>query len=327
MYPTSRLAYLESQLVESSSNLTLKRPTARPLSRSSRYIQLHRGIYLPITAWGVLSREEQHLAKVLSTHRSATEPPVFSHISAAILHDLPIYGAIDETAHTTGQPKGAARPAPNLKRHRAPRRDAEITEIAGIHCTTVERTLLDLARLYPAEVSLSAVDGFLREEFKVKQHVDWERHGDWKATMMEHLLRMNGARGIRLARQVFELADPRVDSVLESVSHLQLHRMGFAVELQVAVPSPKGSNYYVDFEFLGLDLFGECDGQNKYLDAELRAGLTAEQVVYREKRREEWICSTTGNRMIRWGFPDVTSAQVFARKLQAYGVMIPHIPR
>jgi hypothetical protein len=122
---------------------------------------------------------------------------------------------------------------------------------------------------------------------------------------------------------VLHLADPRIDSVLESVSHLQLSRLGFDVALQVPVPSPKGWMYFVDFELLGLDVFVECDGKSKYTEVGLRDGLSANDVLCREKRREDWISGRERKRIIRWGFPEVSSPALLARRLRAFGVPIP----
>lgn len=327
MTPAERLARIDPLLLSSRSRVTLEYPVPRSFSNSIAHTKIRPGTYLSAKIWQDFSVEDQHLARILTAHRSADKPPVFSHISAAILLGLPIFGQVGDAVHTTVPTGSACRQSASVRRHRVTGEVPEITIVAGIQCTSVEKTLLDLACLYPAETSLSAIDGFLRQEFKVDSRVDRSRHGDWAAEMTDRLEGMRGERGVRRARQIFAIADPRVDSVLESISHLQLRRLGFEVDLQVPVPSPKNGTYFVDFEFVGLDLFGECDGQNKYLSAKMRAGLTAEQVVYREKRREEWICSTTGKRMIRWGFPDVVSALVFAQRLQAYGIEIPRFPR
>lgn len=114
--------------------------------------------------------------------------------------------------------------------------------------------------------------------------------------------------------------------MLESVSHLQLRRLGFDVALQVAVPARVRGHYFVDFELLGLGVFAECDGKSKYTDTVLRGGLSAEEVMYREKRREEWIASTTGKRVVRWGYADVATPMTLAQLLESYGVPIPNPP-
>lgn len=250
------------------------------------------------------------------------------HHTAAILHGLPVYGEIPEATHLS-TPSGrtpSSTPTPQVIRHRAQVKEQEIVTIAGLRCTSLNRTLVDLARFAPQETALCAVDGYLREEFRVNRHVDWERHAEWLAEMQAQLGGLQGARGVARASQVFEIADPRTDSVLESLSHLQLRRLGFEVALQVAVRSPSGGTYHVDFEFVGRDLFGECDGKHKYLDARLRGGLSAEEVVYREKRRRDWIRGVTKKDLIHWGYADVRAVQTFAHRLEAFGLVLPRPP-
>lgn len=300
---------------------------ARRLSLDSNALtRISRGSYLPSTVWQSFNEKDRHIARALAAHHSARRPTVFSHLTAAILHGLPIYGAIPNMVHVTGSAEQTTRPTAGVLRHRMSLRPNDVVHIAGVRCTSVERTLIDLACTALPEVSLAAIDGYLRREFKVEHLIDWSMYAEWQAEMGDRLGALRGARGVRKARFVFGLADPRIDSVLESLSHLQLRRLGFDVALQVPVPSPKGASYYVDFEFIGLRLFGECDGKDKYVNALLRAGLSAEEILYREKRRQDWICGTTKKNLIRWGYPDVATALTLARRLHAFGVPIPSMP-
>ena len=313
-------------MIESTSHPSLVSPTPRDLSRSADHTSLHRGLYLESREWQTLSGADRHLARMLAAQRSATRPVVFSHVSAAVLLGLPIYGSLGAAVHTLSPAGGASHSSTCVTRHRAALPEADIVSIAGLRCTSPERTLLDLARFLSAETSLSAIDGFLRQEFKVDHRVDWDSHWQWRAEFEARLAGLRGERGVRRARRVLELADPRSDSVLESVSHLRLRQLGFEVDLQVPIRAPHGGSYYVDFEFLGLDLFGECDGKAKYLRAEMRSGRSAEEIVHREKRRHDWICGTTKKNLIRWEYVDVTTLTAFARRLHAFGVRTPRLP-
>ncbi len=288
--------------------------------------RLHRGIYLPVEISASLRPEDRHLARVLAVQERAVGGPVFSHVSAAVLLGLPLHSGADGPVHLTTRVAGPNRRSPGIVRHRAPLAEHEVVEVCGLLCTSPDRTLLDLARFEPAETAISCADAFLRREFRVDRRIDHLRLECWRGGMLETLARMPGERGVLRAQEVLELADPRTDSVLESVSHLYLRRLGFDVELQVPVPSPTGGTYFVDFEFLGLGLFGECDGKAKYLDERLRGGNSADELVYREKRRENWITGTTRNDIIRWGWPETATIHRFARHLSACRVRIPRRP-
>lgn len=302
-------------------------PHVRPsLDRNGDFVRLHRGSYLPKRRWSALSIEDRHLATMLSAQRAATRPLVFSRISAAILLGLSTYQPRDTRVHVVTSESGAGKTSAGIVRHRCPIESADIVSVHGLLCTSPLRTLLDLARFEPTELALAATDSYLRQEYRVGRNLDLNGVEDWRDAYADRLLHLRGHRGVRFAWQVCELADPRCDSVLESVSHLQLRRLGFDVALQVAVPARVRGHYFVDFELLGLGVFAECDGKSKYTDIVLRGGLSAEEVMYREKRREEWIASTTGKRVVRWGYADVATPMTLAQLLESYGVPIPNPP-
>lgn len=323
MNAAQRIERIAPLIVSTSSNAPL-RVTERPQRGNAQdYICLRRGSYVETTAWSALSEEDQHLARAIATNKGTRRPPVFSHITAAIIHGIPVYGLIPDATHITGPAAGGSTGSAQVIRHRADADPSEIIEIAGMYCTSITRTLHDLARFAPPETALAAIDWYLHHEFSVNRLIDWARVSEWRAEMTAQLVLQRGARGARRAQQILALADPRKESVLESISHLQLHRLGIDVELQVPVPSPKGNFYYVDFEFKGRQMFGECDGKEKYVKAATRAGLSAEEILYREKRRQDWICGTTRKGLIRWGFADVRTPQLLARRLRAFGIALP----
>lgn len=111
--------------------------------------------------------------------------------------------------------------------------------------------------------------------------------------------------------------------MLESVSRLQLLRLGFEVELQVPVASPSGGYLYMDFELLGLRVYGECDGDFKYTDPELRGDRTADEVVVKEKKRDNWVSGLTNYKMAHWGARDAMTTHRLGQLLKGYHVPLP----
>ncbi|MCA0345970.1 MAG: hypothetical protein LCH31_02800 [Actinobacteria bacterium] len=166
-------------------------------------------------------------------------------------------------------------------------------------------------------------DAYLRDNFRVERHIDEVSVADWRDRLGERAAEIPGQRGVRTVRWIAAFADARADSPLESVSRYHLEKLGFQVAIQVPVPARSRGNYYLDFEFEGLKFFGECDGKNKYTDPDLLSGETAEERLYAEKRRADWIEATTQKRIIRWGWPDVGTTRGFGLQLQAFGVPLP----
>lgn len=287
------------------------------------HVRIHHGWYVDHEIWSTWNANDQHLARILAVHRSARTPPVFSYISAAELHGFSLHEPPIGPVHISTGVGGGGRPSYGIRRCQASLSELEIFEKHGLRFTTPERTILDLARGATAETALICADHHLRKEFRVDRIFDTHGAGEWKQAVQRMADEAPGKRGVRAVRRVLDLADPRKDSALESLSHLQLTRLGFDVTLQVELPSPHERSYYLDFELLGHEVFGECDGKFKYTDSALLGERTPAEQVYREKRRDDWITGITGKRVIHWGYADVQTPAALARRLTAFGLRIP----
>ncbi|NEN04490.1 hypothetical protein G3T36_01260 [Diaminobutyricibacter tongyongensis] len=132
--------------------------------------------------------------------------------------------------------------------------------------------------------------------------------------------RMLPFRGHARAREVIEFADTRAESPLESVSRLLIHQAGFPPPtLQLALSDVDGLIGEVDFAWPELGVVGEADGELKYLDAALRSGRSAEQVVIDEKYREDRI-RALGYRVVRWGWRETMRPRLLVARLSAAGL-------
>lgn len=320
--------------------------TARTISRTvevERLVRLRQGWYADGTEWAKATSAAQHLAAIRAAHHGSSIAPVFSHRSAATLHGLPVWSrwmeqifskpdsgdeartAIDpRVVHVTHSSRhGTAHGT--LVRHRAVLRDDDIQTVNLVECgilrlTSPDRTLIDLARSEPFGVALACTDALLRHAFRIGRHVDHASWDQWRSTLIARTRQSSRQRGMVAVRALVALADPRSDSVLESVSRLRFHQLGIAVELQRRVPAENGGNLYLDFTLTGRQMFGECDGRAKYLDASVRGEHTADDVLYAEKRRHDWITASTKMRGIRWGASDVATLSAFRSRLRSFGI-------
>lgn len=310
--------------------------------------RVRRGWYAETAALTASPPHVQQLAAMLAAQHEARCAVLFGHRSAATAHGLPVWSAWLRTterggthtphaestwslrqALTTDQvvsPGFRASRTPNVRYHQSAVPDSDRVEIAGFPVTSADRTLFDIARSEPFSVALACADKYLRDVFRVGPYVDEARWREWQAAFSERIAGAAGVPGIRRVRALAALADPRADSPLESVSRLRLTQLGIDAEPQYAVASERGSTYFLDFWFLDAPFFGECDGKSKYTDAGLRNGRSAEEVVYREKRRQDWIVGTTGRRAVRWGAADVITPSALRKRLTAFGVPVPGRP-
>ncbi|MGF2950260.1 hypothetical protein [Microbacterium alcoholitolerans] len=280
--------------------------------------------YVRTEDWEALWNEGRHLVQVVATHLNSVEPgPVFWGPSAAVLHALPLSRLAPKNVHAAILGTRHGRTVAGVTWHNIPIDPAEIVEIDGIRCTSLDRTVLDLACTSRGTVSLSAADAALRRESVRGQTLDADAAEAWAGRMSERAERARRP-GIVRARRIIGFADGRAQLPGESVSRLHLAILGFArPELQVHVRGSEGDDYWLDFGFRRSRCFGEFDGRAKYLDDQLRGTMSAEDVVLEEKWREDDIRGVTGWRMARWGSPDIRTAEVFGAKLAAFGIRPP----
>lgn len=299
--------------------------TPTELSRAAAggmFLRLQAGVYVERAAYLALRPVEQHrLAVCAAMEQTRGGSAVVSHLSASVLHDLPQYRFRDRPVDVTVAADVGATSRRGLRRHLDAIDTGDLTTVAGIACTTLDRTVFDVMRTMPLEVAVTCADAALRREAVVGRRFDPHAQEDWRERMRERAARKAGARGIRRARWVIEFADGRAELPGESVSRVQLFRLGFVeFDLQVAVPGPRGADYFVDIALPEARTFWEFDGEVKYRDPSLRGDRSIEQVLLDEKKREDWIRGRTQWRVCRGGFSDITTPEVLAARLEAFGV-------
>ncbi|RLK47998.1 hypothetical protein [Microbacterium telephonicum] len=288
-------------------------------------IRLSRGLYVSAADWRSARTEQRELLHVAAAQRRLRlERPLFVLSSAAALHGLPLARASARGAHiASARSNGRVRSRnPLVARHEIEVAEADVVEVDGICCTSVTRTVADLARLARPETALAAADAALRAiAWDHDDHVYDDNAAEaYRSAMLAHL--RTGARGVVQARRLLTLADGRADRPGESISRLYLHEIGFRnIRPQVPVAGPHGSPYWLDFSLDDADVWAEFDGLGKYVDdAFRRQGESADDVVLREKEREDWIRGATGRRVVRWNWEHIASADTLAARLAAFGI-------
>lgn len=274
---------------------------------------VRRGCYVDTAEWRELYAEGKQLLRVLAVAQTSPRP-LFSHISAAVLWGLPLHGQVSELVHTVVPGRQHTRTVAGVARHERRVDDGEVVEQQGLRCTSLARTVFDVARTLRPDAAVAVADAALRMTSSDQEVL----RGD--------ILRFarSGLRGVRQARWVADFADGRAQLPGESVSRVQLDRLGFRdVRLQVPVTGAQGDRYFVDFEFARSRAFGEFDGEGKYLDPELRDAPTPAAAVLAEKRREDDIRGVTGCRVVRWGSSHIRTPDVLGARLAAFGIRPP----
>ena len=286
---------------------------------------IRRGWFAETTLVDDLWPESRHLLHVMAVARDGHGSGVLSHVSAAVAHGLPLYRVRPARVHLTTAAPSRIASGHDVFRHVAPLPPMDVTTVDGLVCTSLERTVFDCVRTLPLEAAVSIADAAERLMVLAGREWDQDAADRWRRGLRDRVERASGARGIRAARFVSDFANGRAQLPLESVSRLQLHRLGFrAVRLQVPVAAPGGGWFFVDLGLDKVETFAECDGEGKYRDEAMRSGRSLEQVLLDEKSREDWIRGTTGWRVIRWGDRPAGSAQALAILLRSFGIRLPN---
>lgn len=297
--------------------------TVRRMLELGEAVPIAQGVYMRAGAWQSLFPGEKLLAKTLGHAKlNASRGWVFTHESAAAIWNLPLWNLRSLRVHIATSEHSPTRSSAPVMRHLCTLGNDEVIEQSGLRFTSLTRTVVDLALRAPQELAIGVADAGLRLLHPGSRGESSAAAEDWKHEQSEMLM-LTSRPGVRNARTVIAMADPRADSVLESVSRLQLERLGVAYEMQVAVETQRGGTYWIDFEFLEQDVFGEVDGNVKYFDRDMRGHVSAEEVLRAEKTREDDIRGLTGKRIVRWQAEHLTSARKLGDRLARFGVRVP----
>lgn len=276
------------------------------LQRRGTLVRLRPGIFVRAELFTRAPVATRALLRAHALAATTHEPGVFSHTTAAAAHGLPLVRT-DDRVHTTDvDARGAARSG--VVRHRGPLADAEIVRLGPLRCTSLTRTLADLARSAPCETSIAATDAALHAAGP-----DAEALRD-----AVRVVARRSAHGVSRAMGRLAFADADAESPGESISRIHLVRLGFRVRTQTAVLVPGGREYRVDFEM--DDVFGEFDGASKYSDPRLLGGRTPQQALLAEKRREDGIRGITQRPLVRWQWAEIASSATLENHLRGLGV-------
>jgi very-short-patch-repair endonuclease len=265
------------------------------------WTKLHRGTYCASESMTSLSKEDLHRLRAIALAGRSPQL-VLSHVSAAAVHRLPLFGVQLDTIHLTRLGANGGRSQPGRVVHVADLRPDELLNRNGFQITSVARTLLDHACTASFAAAVVAIDHALHHELVTPE------------ALGAALSRTRHRRGAAAARRALLFANGRSESPGESRLRLDLHRAGLpAPVLQVRVYAPDGTFLgRVDLGYPELGLLIEFDGKIKYTKLR-KPGQSIDEVVMAEKDREDLIRGL-GYTVIRFDWNDLGNpAAVVAR--------------
>jgi len=282
---------------------------------------IRRGVYVRSADLARSTTEERIVVRARALTLVSRRPPQFCGPTAAAILGLPILRD-DGALHIISDDPRSSR-GPGIVRHRGIEEDSVVVETSELRCTSLARTVVDVARSASHDAAVCVADAALRQTaFSPPGTYDEEV----AAAFVDEVRRIAAmtTRGRRRAERVIGMADGRAQLPGESISRLRLLDLGFAApSLQVPVPGPRGGTYWVDFGLDDVGAWGEFDGRTTYRELAKASRQDAADVVEREKQREDWIRGTTQRRLARWGWRDVRDARTLGRRLAAFGIEPP----
>jgi hypothetical protein len=241
---------------------------------------------------------------------------VFAGASAAAVWGLPIVGAWPAAVEALAGERSGAPSRSGVTWHQWSVPDEDLELVGPWMVTSLVRTLSDLARHAPFVVAVAALDHGLKPAVT---STDGEVFcGADRDELLDRVRRDDGARGSAKALAAISFADPLSGSSGESLSRVQIHRLGFAPPLlQSCVERADGGSDYPDFEW--ETAYGEFDGFAKYTRNKAMGGAAAADIVWNEKRREDRL-RMRGKAVARWTWEDAWNPPRLRSMLMTAGV-------
>ncbi|WP_191089752.1 hypothetical protein [Nesterenkonia ebinurensis] len=312
---------------------------AREVNRG-RLVRLRRGVYFPAQEWFSAYPSERFELATAAT-AAQRDAPVFCRGTALSVHRIPLLNT-PSAVQIRGRDRHQARKAPQPSMTgkltsaaflRAAQQQGELsgTDLNalalrgfGTHCVSPT----DIPQgIPPQEVELLGQRAFVEPlTLAVADTVPHLPFAD-AVVILDAALRTDVTRSDLVStvelctrtkaqrfawQKALDFADPRSESVGESLSRVRIAELGFEVpELQHTI-HVDAATYRLDCWWEKAGIVGEFDGWQKY-----QSGGSA--ALREEKVREDAIRSTVGA-VVRWYWEDLQNPQRLLKKLLRAGV-------
>jgi len=120
------------------------------------------GSYLPPGEAQHLNRSDRHRLALEAVLPRLSGNPVVSHVSAALLHELPVPLGQERPVHVTRTGPTKSRRGRGVISHRAVLHPDDVTDLGGLTVTSVARTVLDCAFVLRFDAAVELAEAALR---------------------------------------------------------------------------------------------------------------------------------------------------------------------
>ncbi len=248
------------------------------LVRHGDLVAVRRGVYAESAFVASLTTyRDQRLLVDRAACLRIGRPHERSHDSAAHELDLAILRPHTPMTHVTRPGVVGSHLRHGVKHHLAPYVAERVVRVGGVGVLGPARTAVDIAREHGLRAGVVAIDSA-------------RRSGTSLAELDAEVALMKSWPHVTVVREAVELSDPDSDSVGETLTREVVTELGFGRPQTQFGLSAGGRTAWCDLR-LGRHVF-EFDGKVKYqrVDEGGFAIASAEEVVWREKQRQDWVC-------------------------------------
>lgn len=253
--------------------------SSRGQAHQSDCVKLSATKYIRASDWEQLKRYEQDYLKCYASGTAAHTGLLVGRSAGQFwgLWVLPLKKEFVELAHTSGKPPSTTQWPPGVIYRHMPIASVDYQEFEAVdgtgssilRVTTLERTIVDIARLHGLRHGVAALDSWLKADTPVNVK-------DKQARIGATIARLTGKKGIAVAREMLAMGTSLSESPYESLFRIVLAEHGINAHPQMWI----GPRVRVDL--LVEQLVIEIDGAMKYED------LTHETVL-QQLKRENWL--------------------------------------
>lgn len=274
--------------------------------KAKELARVRQGAYVLRQRWTNAAKVERHLMLASAVLRLYDDRPVAaSHVTACVMHGAPSWGLDLARVHLTSLVGISERNQAKVVHHRGVCRVGDVSRQGAHWITAPARTALDTASLAGRVAGVCVLDWYLHEGMTTWPELVATFHAmkEWPDTLGLY--------------RTLHLCDGRSESVGETRLRLLIRDLGLPPpEVQWEVRHPDGRLAgRVDLTWPEYGLMLEFDGLVKYRKY-LRPGESVEDVVLREKAREDLLRELTGFRMLRVVWQDLDDPEETGRRIR-----------
>ena len=275
--------------------------------RAGQIVPLRHGAYALATAWQTADGRTRHLMLSEAVLGLFREDVALSHVSAAITYGAPDWQVPLGEAHLTSLHRIGERNRARVRHHRGELGVLDVTRSEGHWITTPTRTALDTASILTRDAAVCVLDWFIEQGTtslpELRSTLDardaWRDHLDLTYKLS---LAVAGSQSVGETRSRLLFGDHGLPS---PVLQLKIHEPGGRL---VGI---------VDFAWPEHRLIVEFDGREKY-HRHRRHGESIEEMVMREKTREDRIRELTGWTVVRITWADLARPELLVARLRRF---------